>query len=101
MIGYKLLRELKNGEVASLFINKKKRLPFDEWLVAENHPTKGYMERPFWHCTLKPHAPHLSKKRRVWVKIEINNYEEFHRPEAQGGVWLLAKNIKLLEKVKD
>jgi hypothetical protein len=99
MIGYKLLRELKNGEVSSLFINKKSRLPFNQWIISENHPTKGFKERPYFHCTLKPFAPHLSMKDRVWVRVEIKNYKKFQRPENQGGIWILAKNIKLIEKL--
>ncbi len=42
----------------------------------------------------KPEAPHLSKKGRVWVKVEIKEVEEFIRPESQGGMWYLAQNIK-------
>lgn len=97
MIAYKLCRLLKNGDITSLFINKKKALPFNEWLEAECHPTKGYKERPYWHCTSTPVAPHLSKKGRVWLKLEIEDYEEFHRPDCQGGLWFLAKRIKLIE----
>lgn len=97
MIAYKLCRQLKNGEITSLFINKKVKLPFDEWLDAECHPTKGFKERPFWHCTSLPVAPHLSIKGRVWVKVEIEDFEEFKRPENQGGVWYLSKKIKLIE----
>lgn len=97
MIAYKLCRLLKNGDITPLFINKKLRLIFNEWLDAECHPTKGFAVRPFWHCTSNPVAPHLSKKNRVWIKLEIEDFTEFHRPESQGGKWFLAKRIKLLE----
>ena len=97
MIAYKLCRQLKNGEISPLFINKKKRLPFNEWLNAEPHPTKGFAFRPFWHCTSLPIAPHLSMKGRVWVKVEIDDFIEYNRPALQGGKWFLAKRIKLLE----
>jgi hypothetical protein len=97
MIAYKLCRRLKNGNIRSLFINKKIDLPLNIWLDAECHPTKGFKERPFWHCTSKPEAPHLSEKNRVWVKIEMEDFEEFQRPESQGGLWYLAKRIKLIE----
>ena len=100
MIAYKLCRQLKNGDIKPLFINKNKKLPFNEWVEAECHPTKGFKVRPFWHCTSAPVAPHLSKQNRVWVKIEMENFEEFQRPEAQGGLWFLAKRIKLIEIVK-
>lgn len=59
MIAYKLFRQLKNGDITSLFINRKRRLPYNEWLTAESFPTNGYLLRPFWHCTNSPIAPHL------------------------------------------
>ena len=96
MIAYKLCRILKSGEITSLFIDKTRRLPFGEWMEAESHPTKGYKERPFWHCTSEMIAPHLSEKDRVWCKVEIKEYEEMVRPESQGGMWYLAKKIKIL-----
>jgi hypothetical protein len=97
MIAYKLCRQLKNGDITSLFINKKVHLPFNQWLEAENHPTKGFKERPFWHCTSSPCAPHLSTTNRVWVKVEMEDFKNFERPDSQGGLWYLAKQIKLLE----
>lgn len=97
MIAYKLCRQLKNGNITSLFINKKVSLSFNQWLEAECHPTKGFKERPFWHCTSNPVAPHLSMKNRVWVKIEMEDFNEFQRPSSQGGLWFLAKRIKLIE----
>lgn len=97
MIVYKLCRKLKSGEITSLFINKKRRLPFNEWMEAESYPTSGFAVRPYWHCTSQPVAPHLSEKNRVWVKSEIEDYEEFLRPESQGGCWYLANKIKLIE----
>jgi len=97
MIAYKLCRKLKTGEITSLFINKTRKLPLNEWLDAESYPTKGYKYRPFWHCTSKTCAPHLSEKNRAWVKLEMEDFEEFHRPSSQGGLWFLAKRIKILE----
>ena len=97
MIAYKLCRQLKNGNITSLFINKKVPLPFNQWLLAENHPTKGFKERPFWHCTSTPVAPHLSMENRIWIKVEMEDYKEFQRPTNQGGLWYLAKEIKLIE----
>jgi len=97
MIAYKLCRKLKSGEITSLFINKTRRLPFNEWMNAENHPTGGFAVRPYWHCTSQPVAPHLSEKNRVWVIVEIEDYIEHVRPESQGGKWYLANKIKLIE----
>ena len=96
MIAYKLFRQLKSNEISSLFINKTERLKYDEWLIAKSYPTKGFKERPFWHCTENPIAPHLSEKDRIWLKVKIEDYEIFNRPQHQGGKWFLAKKIKIL-----
>ena len=97
MIAYKLFRKLKNGTITSLFINKKVPLQFNTWLEAECHPTKGFKVRPYWHCTSEPIAPHLSEKNRVWLKVEMEDYQEFKRPQSQGGLWYLAGKIRILE----
>jgi len=99
MRAYKLFREMKDGTIASLFINKRKRLPLDVWLTAGCYPTKGFKVRPFWHCTSEPVAPHLSMKGRAWYEVEMNQYAPFKRPESQGGVWYLATFIKIIRRV--
>ena len=99
MIAYKLFRKLKSNELAPLFINKKQRIPFDVWLEAENHPTKGFAVRPGWHCTSKPVAPHLSMKGRVWVEVQIEDYQEIHRPLNQGGLWYLANRLMAIREI--
>lgn len=101
MIAYKLCRLKANGEITPLFINKSKELEFNKWLPAECHPTKGYKTRPFWHCCSEPNAPHLSENGRVWVQLEIKDFEEFKRPNNQGGLWYLAKNIKIIKILKN
>lgn len=104
MRAYKLVRELKNGDITSLFINKNMRYDYGVWYEAQNHPTKGFAERPFFHCTAKMSAPHLKKQlktgeKRVWVELEIDDYTEMNRPENQGGVWYLAKRINIIKKI--
>ena len=101
-IAYKLFRQLKSGEITSLFINKTRKLPYDEWIESENYPTNGFAKRPGWHCTAEPNAPHLkmvlkSGEKRVWKPVLIEDYTEFQRPENQGGLWYLAKRIKILD----
>lgn len=96
MEAYKLFRQLKNGEIAPLFINKKQRLQENVWYNAESHPMKGFAVRPGWHVTLIPEAPHLSNKGRVWKKVEVEDYIEFKRPKSQGGTWLLANKMRIL-----
>ena len=93
---YKLFRQLKNGDITSLFINKTARLETGVMLPAESYPTKGYKVRPYWHCTRKPEAPHLSTKGRVWRKVIMYDYKKIQRPAHQGGVWYLAKSIVIL-----
>lgn len=101
MIAYKLIRKLKDGSLSPLFINKKSRIPIGEWLIAEPHPTKGFAFRQGWHCTLKPIAPHLSIKNRVWVEVEIEDYIYYNRPESQGGTWVLAQKMKVIREINN
>jgi len=99
MIAYKIVRQLKDGSLAPLFINKKFRIPLDTWIEAEDHKTNGYAHRPGWHCTSEVNAPHLSKNGRVWVEVDIEDYQTIHRPERQGGIWFLANRIKFIRIV--
>lgn len=103
VIAYKLFRQRKDGSITSLFINKSRALPQNEWMESENYPTKGFAERPGWHCTAQPHAPHLkmvlkSGERRVWKKVAIKDFEEFKRPDNQGGLWYLAKKMMIIDE---
>jgi hypothetical protein len=92
---YKLLRVRRDGTLGSLFINRNQVIEPGKWLKAESYPTEGFAFRPGWHCTHKRSAPHLSKKGRVWKKVLIKNYSIIERPKAQGGVWYLARWMKL------
>lgn len=96
MIAYKLLSKRKDGSLGPLFINRRKRLVLDQGYPAESHQTKGYAFRPGWHCCRTRSAPHLSDKDRVWAKVEIENYTSLPRPASQGGSWLLAQHLKIL-----
>jgi len=96
-IAYKLLKMRKNGTLGSLFINCRQVIPIGKWLKAEAHRKKGYAFRPGWHATPDPVAPHLSKKNRIWCKVEVKDYELLNRPENQGGTWYLAKKMRVLE----
>lgn len=101
-IAYKLFRKTRDNRITSLFINKTRNLPIGIWMEAQNYPTKGFAERPGWHCTAEPNAPHLkmelkSGEVRVWRKVLIEDFTEFQRPESQGGLWFLAKRMMILE----
>jgi hypothetical protein len=93
--GYKLFKLRKDGTLGPLFINSKQRVEVGCWLKAEEHKTPGYTFRPGWHCTTKPVAPHLSKTGRVWCKVSLIGVTKFDRPKAQGGLWLLAKSMRV------
>ena len=100
MKAYKLIRKMKDGSLSPLFINKKSRIPIGEWMDAELNPTKGFAVRKGWHCTLEPNAPHLSERGRVWVEVEVDDFEYFNRPESQGGTWVLAQRMKIIKELQ-
>jgi len=104
MIAYKLLKRRRDGTLGPLFINASQRIPIGVWLEAEDHPTKGFAHRPGWHCTPEPHAPHLTMTPkhgppRVWCIVELKGVEQYSRPKAQGGTWLLARKMKVIETI--
>lgn len=96
MIAYKLFSLKSNGELGSLFINKRARYKVDKWYEAEDHKTKGYYHRPGFHACIEKEAPHLSEKDRVWKKIEVLDYQILDRPKGQGK-WVLANRMRIIE----
>lgn len=102
MQAFKLLRVRRDGSLGSLFINRKAKLETNKWLMAESHPTKGYEYRPWWHATSRPIAPHLKiSNGRAWFRVEIKGVREFKRPKAQGGLWYLARHIKIIRRINE
>jgi hypothetical protein len=99
MITYKLFRVMKDGSIASLFINKNARHQMGVWLEAEDHPTKGYAHRFGWHSVAEPKAPHLSPYGRAWFKVEIEDYTILDKPLNQGAQWYISKRIKIIQKL--
>lgn len=104
MIAYKLFRVKKNGAITPLFINKNKELPLNEWMDAEDHPTKGFAHRMGWHCCFEPVAPHLKTELkngeiRKWFKVEVEDTKTYKRPESQGGSWVLANRLRIIEEL--
>ena len=101
MIAYKLFNQRKDGSIGPLFINASQRIPTGRWLPARHDLSKkGFAYRPGWHCTNKPVAPHLSEAGRVWMMVEIEDYQDFQRPEHQGGMWYLANQMKVIGPVE-
>lgn len=98
LTGYKLFRVRKDGTLGPLFINARQVVPVGEWLTAEDHPTKGFAHRPGWHAALRPVAPHLRQGgNRVWARVELQGTRLYDRPESQGGTWVLADRLRVLE----
>lgn len=99
-LAWKLVRQMADGSFASLFINRRARLPVGQWLPSACYPTPGFAVRPGWHCTAKPEAPHLSPKGRIWVQVEMQGVQTEQRPASQGGKWYLADMIRLTGRTK-
>ena len=97
-MAYKLMRVRRDGTLGSLFINRGFVIPVGEWLEAEDHETKGYAYRPGWHCSVVPSAPHLKEDGRTWFKVEVQDYYMLARPKHQGGVWLIAQWMRVVDK---
>lgn len=98
MIGYKLFRRRRDGTLGPLFINARQRVPVGTWLWAEDHPTAGYAHRPGWHVLAEREAPHLrTGGDRVWARVEVRHFTEHRRPASQGGLWYLARRMRVLE----
>ena len=96
--GYKLFIKRKDGSLGPLFINRKQKLWVGEEYPAEDHPTKGYAHRPGWHILCHPYAPHLKQESpRVWAKVEYLDFVIHQRPENQGGKWVLAQFMRVVE----
>lgn len=103
MIAYKLFKVRKDGSIGSLFINASRRLPVGEWMEAEATKRKGFAFRPGFHCCTAPYAPHLklnlaSGEKRAWYRVEIKDFRTEKKPQNQGGEWLLANKLKIIEK---
>jgi hypothetical protein len=95
--GFKLFRRRKDGTLGPLFINARQRIEVGRTYEAEDHPTKGYAHRPGWHLAKQPVAPHLSTKGRVWCRVQYTGGVEYPRPESQGGCWILARTMRVVE----
>lgn len=99
MDAFKLLQVRRDGTIGPLFINRRQVIPIGVWLEAEDHPTAGYAHRPGWHAALTPKAPHLSERRRAWFRVEVEDATILDRPAAQGGQWVLARRMRVIEPV--
>lgn len=94
-IGYKLFEMDENGKLYPLFIDKNTIVPFNEWIQAEYHPTKGFAARGGWHLGADvPDAPWLKsydgtdrgyyksrwkRGKRVWCRVEYNATNDYNK----------------------
>lgn len=101
---YKLFKIRKDGSIGSLFINASERYSMNVWMDAKSYKKDGFAFRPGWHCLKKANAPHLKMKLssgeiRKFFEVEIEDFEQFERPENQGGIWFLAQKMKIIKQV--
>jgi hypothetical protein len=104
MIAYKLFKIRKDGSIGSLFINASEKYEINKWMDAKPIKKNGFAFRCGFHCLINPVAPHLKMnlangEKRAFFKVEIESYEYFTRPKSQGGGWVLAQRMKILEKL--
>lgn len=92
---YKLCKLRKDGSVGPLFIKKSLRIPFGEWIEAGDHPTNGFAHRPGWHCSWDMTTHLKLTPDRVWVEVEIEDWEEF---QWRKSTWVLAKRVKFVRR---
>jgi len=103
MIAYKLMTQRADGTLGPLFINKRQVIPVGVWLDAETHPRAGYAVRHGWHAATTPNAPHLMRRDgsmvpgRVWARVEMDGTTIYNRPASQGGAWVLAERMRVVE----
>ena len=100
MKAYKLVRKLKNGDKAPLFIHQTLRYEEGVTLQAEDRTRKGFASRPGFHCCFEPHAPHLKQDdSRVWIEVDVEDYVVYDRPSNQGGQWILAQTMTIVGEI--
>ncbi len=97
LTGYKLFRVRRAGSLGPLFVERRRVRPLDEWLTADmDLEPRGLATRPGWHVLLSPEAPHLSRRGRTRRQVEAQGIiDRFVRPESQGGLWILARQIRI------
>ena len=104
MKAYKLVRKAKDGNLYPLFIDKARPYVIGEPRVAEFHPTKGFAPRFGFHCCFIPLAPHLKTElangeKRVWIELEVEDFQTYDRPKNQGGKWILANQLTVTKEL--
>ena len=92
---YKLFTLRADGTLGPLFIGRRQRIPVGKWQKARAIRTKGFKFRPGWHACSKKKAPHLSMGGRVWCRVSLRGVEKHERPAAQGGLWFVAKELRV------
>lgn len=100
---YKLLRLRKDGSLGALFVGREQHFIVGKWMESRDDlPHPGLAHRPGFHCCSTQSAPHIKTvlkngEVRIWCSVTIENYEQHQRPECQGGLWYVAKRMKINE----
>lgn len=102
IVAYKLMHLRKDGTLGPLMIDRTLVVPVGKWVHAKPRRTPGFAYRPGWHAVLNQHAPHLKKRlssgeRRVWCRVKLRDFKFHERPKSHGGLWILAKEMKVIE----
>lgn len=98
MEGYKLVRLRKDGTIGPLFFDATLRIPFGKWMWFKPLQKKRFCFRPGWHVLRERRAPHLSKRGRIWIKVEMKHYRRMEGsfvPKRE--IWFIAKRIKVVK----
>ena len=101
MVAYKLLRLRKDGTLGPLFVGRDLVIPISRTIQAQDDlPHPGLAHRPGFHCCANMFAPHIklelkNGEKRVWCLVTIDNYEKLNRPESQGGLWYIARTMRV------
>jgi hypothetical protein len=94
---FKLFRLRKDGTLGPLFIGQKIRVPVKKWVRARPIHKKGFKFRPGWHACSTQSAPHLSMTGRVWCRVSLRGIQRHERPQSQGGLWYVARQLRVEE----
>lgn len=112
-IVYKKVNLMKDGSLAPLFIDVKRRFVLGEWMRCEFHPTSGFAPRSIngtgedaiggWHSCPTTDASWIADElstgqQRVWLECLAKNVVEYKRPQ---GIWYLSEWIKPLRVIPD
>jgi hypothetical protein len=92
------MRVRADGTFGSLFVDKSRILLPDSWLRARLRlKPRTLAHRPGWHAAKTGIFPHMSRRGRVVVVVELRGDIKQHvRPASQGGLWYTASTMRIV-----